>query len=132
MNMNTAHQNQNTDNAPLFTNGGAFIGIIIGTKSEPWASDPTKTNHSIGISVPYTDEWGRPQDYVTKIGLSTTTMHLLDAAKSLVGQQVIVTGIGSRVVAPKPGQTFDPFVNSYATLNTRLIPVSLLDEGAPF
>lgn len=128
----TKQQKQQNDNAPLFANGGAFIGVVIGVKSEPWASDPTKTNHSIGISVPYTDEWGRAQDYVTKIGLGQNTMHLLGAAKSLIGQQVIVTGVGSRVVAPKPGQSFDPFINNYATLNTKLIPVNLLNEGAPF
>jgi hypothetical protein len=60
-------------------NGNYIVGEVVGFASEPWATDSTKVNHSVGIAAKYKDKFD--QDKITTIEVSVSPK-LLDKAKA--------------------------------------------------
>ena len=55
--------------------GSYVVGICKDFRSEPWSTDPTKFNHRLIISRPYSDQYGNEQTDVTIIDINSDDVH---------------------------------------------------------
>lgn len=55
--------------------GSYVVGICKDFRSEPWNTDPTKFNHRLIISRPYSDQYGNEQTDVTIIDINSDDVH---------------------------------------------------------
>jgi hypothetical protein len=99
-------------------NGVYIIGQVKGLKSTPWAKDPNKFNHSLGLVTGiYKDEWDNQHENIIKVDIQEAD---LARVKNLVdgkaGKQVSVPVVGRARPGGKSGAWLSYFLPQGADL----------------
>lgn len=95
-----------------------IIGIIKGFKSTPWAKDPSKYNHQLGlVTGTYTDEWDNVHENVVKIDIQAVDLERVRSqVQGKEGKTISVPVIGRARAGGKTGAWLSYFMPQNAEI----------------